>query len=38
MKYLLDTDTCIYFLNGNQNIAKKLTQIIKFCFSPYDKY
>jgi len=27
MKYLLDTDTCIYFLNGNRNIAKKLTQI-----------
>ena len=24
MKYLLDTDTCIYFLNGNQNIANKI--------------
>lgn len=27
MKYLLDTDTCVYFLNGNQNIANRLLQI-----------
>ena len=27
MKYLLDTGTCIYFLNGNRNIANKITQI-----------
>lgn len=26
MKYLLDTDTCVYFLNGNQNIANRLLQ------------
>ncbi len=26
MKYLLDTDTCIYFFNGNQNIVKKIKQ------------
>ena len=24
MKYLLDTDTCIYFLNGDQNVVEKV--------------
>jgi len=27
MKYLLDTDICIYFLNGNKNIANKIRQV-----------
>jgi len=27
MKYLLDTDICIYFLNGNASIVKKMGSI-----------
>jgi tRNA(fMet)-specific endonuclease VapC len=27
MKYLLDTDTCIYFLNGNKKLIDKIEQV-----------
>ena len=27
MKYLLDTDTCIYLLNGNESLKKKVKEI-----------
>ncbi len=27
MKYLLDTNTCIYFLNGNESLKKKFGEI-----------
>ena len=27
MKYLLDTNTCIYFLNGNESLKKKFGKI-----------
>ncbi len=27
MKYLLDTNTCIYFLNGNESLNKKFGEI-----------
>ncbi|HHT9114667.1 MAG: type II toxin-antitoxin system VapC family toxin [Planctomycetes bacterium] len=27
MKYLLDTNTCIYFLNGNESLKKKFREI-----------
>ncbi len=29
MKYLLDTDTCIYFFNGDQRIIEKIRQTNK---------
>ena len=29
MKYLLDTDTCIYFFNGDQRIIEKIKQTNK---------
>ena len=27
MKFLLDTDTCIYLLNGNQSLKKKVEEV-----------
>lgn len=27
MKYLWDTDTCVYFLNGNKSIAQKVREV-----------
>ncbi len=27
MKYLLDTNTCVYLLNGNESLKKKVREI-----------
>lgn len=33
MNYLWDTDTCIYFLNGNEGIARKAVDVLIASFA-----